>query len=272
MQLFKQFTIRRFLSMTCPKRNRALIIVNYQFLRAKEGLLRPRVGARREADKLFKALSKCNYDVRLFLDLTAKEIEEVYKEESQAEHGKCFVSILSSHGEEGSIMDCQGQALKLTRIYKILSSERCPHLAGKPKIFFIQACRGNRFDDGIYLETDSTPEEDCFSHYLSIPENTAVMFSCSTGYVSFSNQWESMFLKALLEVLEGEERKLKVTKLMTWINWKVAFLCEAKGTGYKGKKEMPCFVTNMVEKVYPFKQDRECSDYPDHSNPTNTIQ
>uniref|UniRef100_A0A670Z0L3 Caspase family p20 domain-containing protein n=1 Tax=Pseudonaja textilis TaxID=8673 RepID=A0A670Z0L3_PSETE len=123
--------------MTCPKRNRALIIVNYQFLWAKEGF-RPRLGARREADNLFKALSKCNYDVRLFLDLTAKEIEEVYKEESRAEHGKYFVSILSSHGEDGCIMDCQGQALKLTRIYKILSSERCPHLAGKPKIFFIQ--------------------------------------------------------------------------------------------------------------------------------------
>ncbi|XP_070808364.1 caspase-3-like [Pituophis catenifer annectens] len=245
--------------MACPKRNRAVIIVNHQFLQAKG--LRPRVGARREADKLFRALSKCNYDVKLFLDLTAKEIEEVYEKESQAEHGKCFVSILSSHGEEGSIMDCQGQALNLTCIYKILSPERCPHLAGKPKIFFIQACRGNRFDDGIYLEKDSSaPEEDCFSHYLSIPENTAVMFSCSPGYVSFSNRWESMFLKALLEVLEGEERKLKVTKLMTWINWKVAFFCEAKGTEYKGKKEMPCFVTNMVEEVYPFKQDRECSD------------
>ncbi|XP_070621653.1 caspase-3-like [Erythrolamprus reginae] len=244
--------------MACPKRNRAVIIVNYHFL--QEGLS-PRPGAKREAAKLFKALSKCNYDVKLFLDLTAEEIAEVYEKESQAEHGKCFVSIISSHGEEGSIMDCQGQALKLTHIYNILSPERCPHLAGKPKIFFIQACRGNRFDDGIYIETDSSaPEEDCFSHYLSIPENTAVMFSCSPGYVSFSNQWESMLLKALLEVLEGEERKLKVTKLMTWINSKVAFLCEARGAQYKGKKEMPCFVTNMIEEVYPFKEDRGCSD------------
>lgn len=63
--------------MACPKRNRAVIIVNHQFLQAKG--LRPRVGARREADKLFKALSKCNYDVKVFLDLTAKEIEEVYE-------------------------------------------------------------------------------------------------------------------------------------------------------------------------------------------------
>ncbi|XP_032085719.1 caspase-7-like [Thamnophis elegans] len=246
--------------MARPKRNRAVIIVNYQFFQAKEELNR-REGAKKEADKLFKALSKCNYDVKLFMDLTAEEIEEVYEKESRALHGKYFVSILSSHGEEGSIMDSRGQALKLTRIYKILSPERCPHLAATSKIFFIQACRGERFDDGIQVETDSSaPEEDYFSHYLSIPENTAVMFSCSPGYVSFSNQLESMFLRALLDVLEGEKRKLKVTTLMTWINWKVAFFCEAKGRKYKGKKEMPCFVTNMVEEVYPFKEDREYLD------------
>ncbi|KAL7981479.1 hypothetical protein Chor_002375 [Crotalus horridus] len=230
--------------MACPRRNRAVIIVNHQFLQAKEKL-KSRLGARREADKLFKALSNCNYDVKIFLDVTAKEIEEVYEEESQAEHGKYFVSILSSHGEEGSIMDCQGQA----------------------------ACRGNRFDDGIYIETDSgAPDEDCFLHYLSIPENTTVMFSCSPGYVSFSNQWESMFLKALLEVLEGEKRKMEITQLMTWINWKIAFFCEAKGSEYKGKKEMPCFVTNMVEEIKPFEQDRECSDYLDHCKPTDRLK
>ncbi|XP_063167437.1 caspase-3-like [Candoia aspera] len=258
--------------MAGPKRNRAVIIVNYQFFQAKERLT-SREGAMREAKRLFKALSNCNYDVKLFLDLTVEEIEEVYKKESQAEHGDYFVSILSSHGEEGSITDCKGQAVQLTHIYKMLSPERCPQLAGKPKIFFIQACRGGRIDDGVYLETDSSaPAADCFSHYLSIPENTAVMFSCSPGYASFCNQWESMFLKALLELLEGKERKLAVTSLMTWINWKVAFHSEAKGTEYKGKKEMPCFVTNMVEKAYPFKQDRQPSDTYGHPNPAHRIR
>lgn len=65
---------------------------------------------------------------------------------------------------------------------------------------------------------------------------------------------------------------MEVTKLMTWINWKIAFHCEAKGSEYQGKKEMPCFVTNMVEEVKPFEQDRECSDYPDHCKPTNRLK
>ncbi|CAM5127552.1 unnamed protein product [Natator depressus] len=233
------------------RKNRAVIIVNYEFHSRAESLL-PRKGAKREADKLFKALSKLNYAVKLHYDQTAKEIEEIYEQESREEHGDCFVSILSSHGEEGAIYDCRGELVKLTRIFQMLSPQRCPVLAGKPKIFFIQACRGNKMDPGVWVETDSAqPSADSFSHYLSIPDSTAVMFACSPGYSAFLNPLGSMFLQTLLEFLEGDERHLELARLMTRISWKVAFHCEAKGQ-YKGNKEMPCFVTNMVREVYPF--------------------
>ncbi|CAM4684995.1 unnamed protein product [Lepidochelys olivacea] len=233
------------------RKNRAVIIVNYEFHSRTESLS-PRKGAKREADKLFKALSKLNYAVKLHYDQTAQEIEEIYQQESREEHGDCFVSILSSHGEEGAIYDCRGELVKLTRIFQMLSPQRCPVLAGKPKIFFIQACRGNKMDPGVWVETDSArPPADSFSHYLSIPDSTAVMFACSPGYSAFLNPLGSMFLQTLLEFLEGDERHLELARLMTRISWKVAFHCEAKGQ-YKGNKEMPCFVTNMVREVYPF--------------------
>uniref|UniRef100_A0A8C3XJI0 Caspase family p20 domain-containing protein n=1 Tax=Chelydra serpentina TaxID=8475 RepID=A0A8C3XJI0_CHESE len=117
--------------------NRAVIIVNYKFYGSPEPL-EPRSGAKREADKLFKALSKLNYAVKLHYDQEGKEIEEIYRQESREEHGDCFVSILSSHGEEGAIYDCRGEPVKLTRIFQMLSPQSCPVLAGKPKIFFIQ--------------------------------------------------------------------------------------------------------------------------------------
>ncbi|XP_062995573.1 caspase-3-like [Elgaria multicarinata webbii] len=241
--------------MSHERKNRALLIVNYDFCsRWSSEKLQSRPGAKKEADRLFKALSHCNYTVKLCYDLTAKEIEDVYEEECDAEHGDCFVSIISSHGTEGIIFDCEGQPVQLTQIFKILSPQKCHKLAGKPKIFFIQACRGEDIEHGVCLQTDGAgPQSDCFSHYLSIPDNTAVMFSCSPGYVSFINPWESMFLKALLDLLRGEERGLEVTRLMTRISWKVAYHCEAKGT-HRGAKEMPCFVTNMVEAVYPFRR------------------
>nr|XP_056716788.1 caspase-3-like [Euleptes europaea] len=244
--------------MANQKRNRALLIINYDFYRSQKKLT-DRPGAKNEADRLFKALSDCNYAVQLRYDLTAKEIQELYEKECDADHGDYFVSILSSHGEEGVILDCEGQPVQLTQIFHALSSPRSHKLAGKPKIFFIQACRGKEIDPGVWLQTDSgEPQTDCFSHYLSIPEETAVMFACSPGYAAFINRWESMFLKALLEFLEGEERQLELARLMTRINWKIAFHCEAKGK-YSGGKEMPCFVTNMVKEVFPFSSQRRLS-------------
>lgn len=73
----------------------------------------------------------------------------------------------------------------------------------------------------------------------------------SAGYVAFLNVFGSMFLQALLKALEGEERHLALNRLMTRINWEVAFHCQARGT-YQGCKEMPCFVTNLLQEVFPF--------------------
>ncbi|KFQ92472.1 Caspase-3, partial [Nipponia nippon] len=244
-------------SMSQPRQNRALVIVNTDFCGSDgDVVFATRRGAKREAEKLSKVLSRLNYEVKLMHNKTAKEIEDLYQQECGCEHGEYFVSIISSHGEEGVIFGSDSEPVKLTRIFQILSSEQRRVLTKIPKIFFIQACRGGELDQGVVVECDSGEPEperepDCFSHYLSIPPQTAVMFACSPGYVAFLNLSGSMFLRALLKVLEGEERHLDLNRLMTRVNWEVAFCCQARGT-YKGCKEMPCFVTNLLEEVLPF--------------------
>ncbi|XP_029460027.1 caspase-3-like isoform X3 [Rhinatrema bivittatum] len=159
-------------------KSRALIIVMSDF--HSRSNLSSRKGAKKDANRLFKVLSRLNYAVKLYYDKTAEEIKQIYEEESQHEQGDCFLSILSSHGEEGAIFDFHGQPIKLTQIFHMLSPDKCQALAGKPKLFFIQACRGEMLDEGIQVETDSTfPQEDSLSHYLSIPDDTTVMFASS---------------------------------------------------------------------------------------------
>ncbi|KAK4808301.1 hypothetical protein QYF61_020782 [Mycteria americana] len=239
--------------MSQPRQSRALVIVNTHFCSSDgEVVLGTRRGAKREAEQLSTILSRLNYKVKLMHNKTAKEIEDLYQQECCCEHGDYFVSIISSHGEEGVIVGCDTEGVKLTRIFQILSAEKSPVITKIPKIFFIQACRGTEFDHGVVVECDSgEPEPECFSDYLSIPPQTAVMFACSPGYVAFLNIFGSMFLQALLKVLKGEERHLALNRLMTRINWEVAFCCEARGT-YEGCKEMPCFVTNLLQDVFPF--------------------
>ncbi|NXK00595.1 CASP3 protein, partial [Corythaixoides concolor] len=239
--------------MSQPRQSRALVIVNTDF-RSSEGdvAFGTRRGAKREAEKLSQILSQLNYKVKLMHNKTAKEIENLYQQERCCEHGEYFVSIISSHGEEGVILGCDSETVKLSRIFQILSTEKCPVLTKIPKIFFIQACRGAELDRGVFVERDSAePKPECFPDCLSIPPQTVVMFACRPGYVAFLNVFGSMFLQALLKFLKGEERHLALNRLMTRTNWEVAFRCQARGA-YEGCKEMPRFVSNLLQEVFPF--------------------
>ncbi|XP_069733590.1 caspase-3-like [Phaenicophaeus curvirostris] len=243
--------------MSQLSQNRALVIVNTHFHSSDcDVAFGTRRGAKREVEKLSNVLSRLNYTVKLAHNKTAKEIEDLYWQECRHEHGKYFVSIISSHGEEGVIFGCDTEPVQLSRLFQILSSGKCPVLRKIPKIFFIQACRGKELDKGVVLECDSGEPEpecepECLLDFVSIPPQTVVTFACSPGYVAFLNPSGSMFLQALLKVLEGEERHLDLIRLLTRINGKVAFHCQARGA-YEGCKQMPCFVTNLQQEVFPF--------------------
>ncbi|XP_078522860.1 caspase-7-like [Lissotriton helveticus] len=261
--------------MEPPRRGRALLIVMSEFYTrpaargdplpsspgARGDPLPPRRGAKKDADQLFKVLSRLNYQVRLHYDLAAEEIYALYEQESSEKQGEFFLSVLSSHGEEGAIYDLYGTPVKLDNIFKLLSPERCPALAAVPKIFFVQACRGDLLDAGVELETDSIkPPEDSFSLYLSIPSDTTVMFASSAGYAAFLNPSGSVFLQTLCDLLRGEERHLELLQLMTRLSHTVAHHFQARGM-YQGHKAMPCLVSNMTQEAYPFctltKEERE---------------
>ncbi|XP_056218839.1 caspase-8-like [Falco biarmicus] len=125
--------------MSQPRQSRALIIVNSNFCSSDHDVvLGTRKGAKREVEKLSRILSRLNYKVKLVHNKTAKEINDLYQQERCCEHGEYFVSIISSHGEEGVIFGCDMEPVKLTQIFQTLSSERCPVLTKIPKIFFIQ--------------------------------------------------------------------------------------------------------------------------------------
>nr|XP_033805912.1 caspase-3-like [Geotrypetes seraphini] len=233
-------------------KNRALIIVMSDF--HPRSNLPSRKGATKDANRLFKILSRLDYDAKLFTDKTAEEIKQIYEQESQEEQGDCFLSILSSHGEEGAIYDFHGHPIKLMQIFHMLSPDKCRALAGKPKLFFIQACRGQMLDEGIQIEADSgVSQDDNFAHYLTIPDDTTVMFASSPGYAAFLNLAGSVFLQTLCNLLEAEERHLELTSLLTRISYRVAYKFQARGQ-YKGMKEMPCFITNMTQDFYPFSK------------------
>ncbi|XP_055865140.1 cell death protein 3-like isoform X2 [Biomphalaria glabrata] len=134
-------------TLTYKTRGHAVIIDNKNFLD-----LDIRFGSeedRKSSQKLFEELG---FIVSTYCDLTKEQMLETLRKESErieAWH-QCFVLVILSHGAKGCVFGTDGEkslggddpvnAISVEDIREMFC--KVPNLYNKPKLFFIQACRG----------------------------------------------------------------------------------------------------------------------------------
>lgn len=64
----------------------------------------------------------------------------------------CFLMAVLTHGDLG-IMCANDASYSENKLWEQFTDDKCVTLAGKPKLFFIQCCRGERLDCGVELLT-----------------------------------------------------------------------------------------------------------------------
>uniref|UniRef100_A0A672JVI2 Caspase family p20 domain-containing protein n=1 Tax=Sinocyclocheilus grahami TaxID=75366 RepID=A0A672JVI2_SINGR len=236
---------------TADKRtkNRVLIVSVENFYSGAG--LNKRNGVKRDTRRLHKILTKLGFSVDIRMDIDANEICEAFKAESKKTVKDCFVGIISSHGEEGVVFGADGRAVKLAEIYSYFGG---PSMQ-KRSLGLVMACRGHELDGGAEVEADSSfsEEDDGMSELFSIPIDTAVMYATSPGYAAFMHPLGSVLIQTLCDLLEKEGGpELEITRLLTRLNYQVAYNFESRGKVLGGKKQMPCFVTRFTREVFPF--------------------
>ncbi|XP_006767994.1 PREDICTED: caspase-6 [Myotis davidii] len=106
-----------------------------------------RRGTNADRDNLTRRFLDLGFEVKCFNDLRAEELLLKIHEASTSSHvdADCFVCVFLSHGEGNHIYayDAKIEIQTLTGLFK---GDKCKSLVGKPKIFIIQACRGNQHD------------------------------------------------------------------------------------------------------------------------------
>ncbi|XP_074625507.1 uncharacterized protein LOC141883790 isoform X1 [Acropora palmata] len=88
--------------------------------------------------------------VHIVNDLQNFQMEDICTEYSKYDHSKfdAFVCIVMSHGDIGDkIIGVKGRTIGIEQLMSKFTAKRCPTLANKPKVFFIQACRGPAEDE-----------------------------------------------------------------------------------------------------------------------------
>ena len=67
------------------------------------------------------------------------------------DHSKydCFILAILTHGEDnsfhGEVYGVDDNPVQIQDIFSLFSNKNCKTLRGKPKIFFLQACRGSKY-------------------------------------------------------------------------------------------------------------------------------
>ncbi|XP_023220484.1 caspase-2-like [Centruroides sculpturatus] len=128
--------------MQCKPHGTCVILNNFNFNYNED----KRYGSEEDVTMLNITFMYLGYEVVLYEDKTAYEIKNIFenisKDRKNYSADSCVVVIMS-HGSEGIIYGTCGGEVILEEIYEHFNNETCDIMRhGKPKIFFIQACRG----------------------------------------------------------------------------------------------------------------------------------
>ncbi|GFO02264.1 caspase-3-like [Plakobranchus ocellatus] len=130
-----------------------------------------RRGADKDGDLLKEMFSHLGFQTLVFQNKSSNDLLRELKNVSmeQLSYIDCFAVAISTHGREAQtkekvmedvIVTADGK-IKTKVILEMFADHKCPQLINKPRLFFIQACRGEQMDSGcpMILQKVAMPEQ-----------------------------------------------------------------------------------------------------------------
>ncbi|KAL3059614.1 caspase-2 isoform X3 [Trematomus bernacchii] len=263
-------------------RGLALVISNVTFDPCAAPELDTRKGGEVDDDVLRKVFTELDYKVTVHRDLTAQDMRtciESFTRRPDHHSGDSSVVCLLSHGVEGAIYGTDGQLLQLDWVFESFDNAHCPLLQNKPKMFFIQACRGEEMDCGVEQidgpmrtcspsceQRDAGREGDASSRQrgglgrIKLPQRSDMI----CGYASLKGQSictaamrntkrGSWFIQELNSSLRLNARDTHLADILVQVNGRIKEReGYAPGTRHHRCKEMSEFTSSLCKNLYFF--------------------
>lgn len=236
------------------KRRGVAVIFNHEFFDVHS--LKPRTGTNVDSDNLARVLKNLGFRVTIFNNLRFHELNARVQEIAEMDYSDddCLLMAVLTHGEMG-ILYARDTHYKAENLWYHFTADRCPTLAGKPKLFFIQACQGDRLDGGITLTTTETDGSSSTQYRIPVHADFLIAFSTVPGYFSWRNTTRgSWFMQALCEELRFYGTERDILQLLTFVNQKVALDYESNTPDVPSmhqQKQVPC-ITSMLTRLLIF--------------------
>lgn len=248
---FMQSQLNEFYYMNHKNRGKALIFNHDRYLDID---LEIRKGSFKDSEDMEGCLNELGFDVDVFHNLKYGEIMEHIEQTAAMNHSNndCLLIAVFTHGEASGFLHAFDTHYRLEKLWCRFTDENCPTLVGKPKLFVIQACQGDKYDDGITLTRDI--ETDGWFEPNKIPVNPDFLIALSSvpGYYSWRNRDRgSWFIQALCEELHYSAKEMDILSLLTLVNRNVALNFESNTLKHVSnhKKVVPCFSSMLTRRL-----------------------
>ncbi|KAL1469183.1 hypothetical protein MTO96_004898 [Rhipicephalus appendiculatus] len=219
------------------------VIFNYENFDA----LSKRTGTNVDAKNLEDCFSSLHFETVQHKDLTVRKTKETLGNlgKNIDESDDCFVCCVLTHGTGDHLYGKDGK-FSVNDLIKPFLGDVCPNLRGKPKLFFIQACRGDKRDMGAQaaFDTADSPTQTC-----KIPNHADILVAYSTvpDFVSVRNRMKgSWFIQALCPELEKLADSMDLLSILTVVNCRVALEFESA----TGNKQVPLVTSSLLRQVW----------------------
>uniref|UniRef100_A0A1I8FGW5 CASPASE_P10 domain-containing protein n=1 Tax=Macrostomum lignano TaxID=282301 RepID=A0A1I8FGW5_9PLAT len=215
-----------------------------------------RIGSDVDADNLERSFKQLGFSIMPFRDLSCEK-NRLYRPQGPLETTTVWQLSCCRMARMAPSTALMAR-LKMEKLFRLLRPDYCPTLAGKPKLFFIQACRGSEYDKGCEVadgDNGTGRDEEDGGKLSRIPLESDFLYFYSTppGYYSWRNDIQgSWFIQQLCHVLQRYGDSDELGHLLLMVQQAVAgnYQSNTNDDSTSGMKEIPVSVSTLRKLVY----------------------
>ena len=209
-----------------------MIINNTDF---KQGTDLP--GGDKDEQDLLELFFLLRFEVKIHRNLTANEMVHKLESYSKLEHTGAFFLIILSHGtmvrEREAIVGTDGKIVMMKDIESFFHTTKCPTLCEMPKIFLIDACRGDQ-QERLYYDSLShgmtrlvpksvsqNPSNRRVAKLDTSDSHFLLVYAATHGHVAYSTERGSLLTQTFIEVTNEAPNDKTITKIIREVKARV---------------------------------------------------
>ncbi|MGH0127032.1 UNVERIFIED_CONTAM: hypothetical protein FKN15_030419 [Acipenser sinensis] len=125
----------------------------------------------------------------------------------------CFICCILSHGLKGAIEGTDGCSVPIREITSYFTGSSCPSLKEKPKVFFIQACQGQKTQIAVKIHADGEgpPSQPETEPETEANDNHVQQYTDTAQQITSPVQHASEFLQQVHEVSSLVQQEQQIT-------------------------------------------------------------